>query len=65
MKGKGNASRKGSNVKPNTNAQGSIDVAADASTNTKDFERRGIDEIRASEAPENKQATKREESSKS
>jgi hypothetical protein len=56
----GNANYKAHANKPNTNAEGSLDTAADSGVNPENFENEGIGEIRASEAPENQAATRRE-----
>jgi hypothetical protein len=58
----GNANYKAHSTKPNTNAEGSVDTAAGSEVNPQDFENKGAGEVRASEAPENEAATKREDS---
>ncbi|MEW6497587.1 MAG: hypothetical protein AB1589_34555 [Cyanobacteriota bacterium] len=57
----GHASHKGHSVKPNTNADGRIDDAADLATNPGDLLGEGADALRAQEAPENQAATQRPE----
>ena len=63
----GNASHKGSSIKPNTNAEGSMDTAADvpAIDPQEIAPPKGADELRAMEAPENEQATERPQSEQS
>jgi hypothetical protein len=56
----GHASHKGTSDKPNTNAPGQIDSAAD--TVPADLLPEGPDALRASEAPENSAATQRPDS---
>ena len=57
----GHASHKGHSVKPNTNADGRIDDAADLSTNPGELLGEGADALRAKEAPKNQAATQRPE----
>lgn len=56
----GNASHKSTSVKPNVNADGLIDEAADIE-NPQDLLPEGPDALRASEAPANAAATQRPE----
>ena len=58
----GHASHKGTSNKPNTNATGQIDSAADKAVEPADLLPEGPDALRASEAPENPAATQRPES---
>lgn len=55
----GHASHKGSSDKPNTNATGQIDDAADKIVDPAELLPEGPDALRASEAPENTAATQR------
>lgn len=56
----GNASHKGSSIKPNTNAENRLDLAADLEVNPDDIAPpKGEDEVRAQRAPENSKATER------
>lgn len=55
----GHASHKGTSDKPNTNATGQIDNAADKAVDPVDLLPEGPDALRASEAPENAAATQR------
>lgn len=55
----GHASHKGSSDKPNTNAAGQIDNAADKTVNPADLLPEGPDALRSEEAPENATATQR------
>jgi len=56
----GNASHKGASVKPNTNASGQIDTAADLSVDPQDMLAEGPDARRArEESMENAAATER------
>ena len=55
----GHASHKGKSNKPNTNAQGQIDTAADQTVDPQADVAEGADALRASEAPENSAATQR------
>ena len=60
----GHASHKGNSDKPNTNATGQIDSAADKTVDPEDLLPEGPDALRASEAPENSDATQRPGSEK-
>lgn len=60
----GNASHKGSSVKPNTNTDNSLDQAADLATNPDELLLEGPDAIRAEEAPKNEAATQRQNNQK-
>lgn len=55
----GHASHKGSSDKPNTNAPGQIDSAADKTLDPEALIAEGPDALRAAEAPENAAATQR------
>ncbi len=55
----GHASHKGSFNKPNTNAEGFVDTAADESVDPQELLSEGADALRAEEAPENAAATQR------
>jgi hypothetical protein len=56
----GHASHKGASAKPNTNANGQIDTAADLSVEPADLLDEGVDARRAEvESPENAAATQR------
>lgn len=57
----GHASHKGTSDKPNTNAEGILDNAADKTLDPQDLLPEGPDALRASEAPENAAATQRAE----
>ncbi|MGJ3250941.1 MAG: hypothetical protein ACFE0J_07400 [Elainellaceae cyanobacterium] len=52
-------SRTDSAVKPNTNAEGQLDTAADPATDPQELVPEGADALRAEEAPENEAATQR------
>ncbi|MGP1383280.1 MAG: hypothetical protein ACTS2F_06930 [Thainema sp.] len=55
----GHASHDGNSVKPNTNAEESLDTAADLGVNPDEIvPPKGEDEVRSRRAPENKKATK-------
>lgn len=54
-----NASHKGKSIKPNTNAEGSVDTAADLSVNPEDLVDNNAAELRVAEAPANEAATQR------
>ncbi len=58
----GHASHKGTSAKPNTNADGLIDEAAN--TNPQELLPEGPDALRAAEAPVNAAATQRPEDPK-
>ncbi|MBD2103808.1 hypothetical protein [Leptolyngbya sp. FACHB-261] len=55
----GHASKKGFSVKPNTNANGQIDTAADLNVNPQDLLGEETESTRTDEAPENFEATQR------
>ena len=55
----GHASHKGTSNKPNTNAEGFVDTAADQSVDPQELLGEGADALRAEEAPENAAATQR------
>lgn len=55
----GHASHKGTSDKPNINAAGQINTAADKTVDPQDVLPEGADGLRASEAPENSTATQR------
>jgi len=57
----GHASHKGSSAKPNTNASGQIDDAADTSVNPEAELELSADALRVPEAPTNEAATQRPE----
>ncbi|GAB4365697.1 MAG: hypothetical protein Kow00121_02480 [Elainellaceae cyanobacterium] len=57
----GHASHKGKSVKPNTNAEGQLDTAADLATDPNELISEGPDAHRAEQAPQNEQATERPE----
>lgn len=60
----GHASHKGTSAKPNTNASGQIDDAADMSVNPEAEVELGADALRVSEAPADAAATQRPENKK-
>jgi len=55
----GHASHKSTSIKPNTNASGQIDDAADMSVDPKAEVESNADALRVSEAPEDAAATER------
>jgi hypothetical protein len=55
----GHASHKSTSAKPNTNAEGLINAAADSTADPHDIVTQGSDESRVEEAPENAAATER------
>ena len=57
----GHASHKGTSDKPNTNAEGILDNAADKTLDPQELLPEGPDALRASEAPDNAAATQRPE----
>lgn len=60
----GHASHKGHSLKPNKNAEGSLDVATDA-VNPHEIAPENAETMRVQEAPENEAATERPEESSS
>jgi hypothetical protein len=60
MSDKKNATGKSSTAKPNTNAGGQMDIASE-SVSSEAMTEEGLAAARASEAPKNEAATKREE----
>jgi hypothetical protein len=58
----GHANHKGTADKPNTNAEGIIDTAADKSVEPQDLLDEGVDSLRVAEAPANTAATERPKS---
>jgi len=60
-KGKENIARKGENIKPNTNAEDSIDTAAEVAVDPDDIITHGDARHRAAQAPANEAATQRED----
>jgi hypothetical protein len=60
----GHASHKGNSVKPNTNANDSIDTAADQVTDPQEVLPEGYDAQRAEQAPQNEAATQRPKNQK-
>lgn len=60
----GHASHKGKSDKPNTNAQGQMDTAADRTVDPQADVAEGADALRASEASENSAANQRPRSKK-
>jgi len=57
----GNANSKAHSVKPNQNANDSLDLAADPATNPDELVPEGADALRAEETLENETATQRSE----
>ncbi|CAA9282313.1 hypothetical protein AVDCRST_MAG92-3699 [uncultured Coleofasciculus sp.] len=57
----GHASHKGASAKPNTNANGLINAAAESTADPHDIVTQGSDSTRPEEAPENAAATERPE----
>lgn len=57
----GHASHKGASQKPNTNANGLINAAAEGTADPHDITTQGSDPTRTEEAPENAAATQRPE----
>jgi hypothetical protein len=60
----GQASHKSTSIKPNINANGLIDDAADLNFDPESVLPEGPDALRAAEAPENSAATQRPEDKK-
>lgn len=60
----GHASHKGKYVKPNTNANDNLDIAADKTIDPQEVLPEGPDARRAEQASENEAATKRPEDEK-
>ena len=60
----GNVSPKGNSVKPNTNANNSLDTAADQVTDPQEVLPEGPDAERAEQAPKNEAATQRPKNQK-
>lgn len=60
----GHASHKGKSAKPNTNAEGQLDLATDPPTEAESMVPKGEDAVRARKAPENEAATQRAEQNK-
>lgn len=60
----GHASQKGKSVKPNTNANDSIDTAADQVTDPQEVLPEGPDAQRAEQSPKNEAATQRPKNQK-